>query len=400
MAALGATVDGVILGTVGYMSPEQASGGTVDFRSDQFAFGLLVYEMLAGRRAFAHASAVETLWATIREEAVPLTSIRSDIPGALDRVIVQCLRKQPADRFASTRDIVDALDAGGTGLLEGPGPAPTVLLRGEAPVPAPPPCTMAAAIRCHRRFDPDNFAVRVSLAARRFLYDWDWPAAEREFRQLSPDPRVFLGIQYHPTAMFFWARGWPDEAVALVERALRVDPGNLESRIMLGDFLAHAGRLDDAIAYYRAILEIAPADARPLFGLAEVLKRKGDVQGAISTLRKTYELSGDEVGARALAAGRTELDYENAQIAVARARLRYLEELAGERYVSPLDFARLQAQFGERDKAFKYLELALSERSPMVVLLKVDPAWERIRDDARFAASSIGSFAAVEPGRT
>ena len=82
---------------------------------------------------------------------------------------------------------------------------------------------------------------------------------------MSADPRLFLGIQYHPVAMFYWARGRPDDAVALMERALRVDPGNVESRIMMGDFLAQAGRLDEAINYYRAIVETEPSGPGPLF---------------------------------------------------------------------------------------------------------------------------------------
>ena len=97
-----------------------------------------------------------------------------------------------------------------------------------------------------RRLAPDNFSLRASAAARRFLYEWDWPGAEREFQTLSQDPRIFLGNRYHPAAIFFWARGWPDQAVSLIERALKVDPGNLESRIMLANVLSHSGRLDDA----------------------------------------------------------------------------------------------------------------------------------------------------------
>ena len=120
--------------------------------------------------------------------------------------------------------------------------------------------------------------------------------------------------------------------------------------------------------------------------MAEALNRRGDVQGAIDVLRKAYELSMEEEGARALAAASTEKDIENAQIAVARVRLGDLEALAKERYVSPLDFARLYAQVGEREKAFASLDLAFAERSGGMVHLKVDRAFDRIRADARFAA--------------
>jgi eukaryotic-like serine/threonine-protein kinase len=110
------TVEGTILGTVGYMSPEQASGRPVDFRSDQFSFGLIVYEMLARRRAFQRPTAVQTLSAIISEEPVPLSSIRHEIPPALQNFVARCLSKRIEDRFASTRELVVALEFLGTGV--------------------------------------------------------------------------------------------------------------------------------------------------------------------------------------------------------------------------------------------------------------------------------------------
>jgi tetratricopeptide (TPR) repeat protein len=234
--------------------------------------------------------------------------------------------------------------------------------------------------------DPGNLVARGSLAIRRFYLDWDWIGAERDFEELASDPRLLRGEQFRPIALYYWARGRTDESVALIERALRVDPGNLVLRNMMGNYLAQAGRLEEAIGYYRAALEAEPSDPRPLFGLAEVLKRQGDVKGAIETRRKAYELSGEEDGATALATARTEKDYENAEVAVARFRLAELEALAQERYVSPLDLARLYAQVGEREKAFASLQAAFEERSAGLVFLKVEQAWDRIRDDPRFAA--------------
>ena len=254
---------------------------------------------------------------------------------------------------------------------------------------APPAATWARAdeeIRKVLQLDPGNVLARCSVASRRFLIDWDWAGAEREMRDVSADPWLLLGPQFHAVTMFFWARGRPEESVALVERALRVDPGNLESRIMLADFLVQAGRLDDAMGSYKAVAEAEPSDPRSRFGLAEVLRRRGDMKGAIDALRQAYELSGEEEGTTALTAARTEKDLENAEIVVARSRLVRLEAAAKERYVSPLDLARLYAQVGDREKAFARLQAALAERSPGLVLLKVDHAWDRIRDDARFTA--------------
>ena len=131
-----------------------------------------------------------------------------------------------------------------------------------------------------------------------------------------------------------------------MEQALRIDPENLESKVMLGDFYVQAGRLDDAITHYRNIAAAEPADPAPQFGLAEIQKRRGDVKGAIEALKKAYQLTGEDDGAEALEKAETEKDYERAQGLVAQTRLADLEALAKERYVSPLDLARLQAQVG------------------------------------------------------
>ena len=105
-----ATQPGSVLGTVGYMSPEQASGRSLDFRSDQFAFGTILYEMLTGKRAWKRNSAAETLTAIIREDPQP--SIATAAPGtptALRWIVDRCLAKEPDERYASTRDLASDL---------------------------------------------------------------------------------------------------------------------------------------------------------------------------------------------------------------------------------------------------------------------------------------------------
>ncbi len=99
------TQPGVVLGTVGYMSPEQASGKPVDFRSDQFSFGSILYEMATGKRAFSRATTAETLVAVIREEPEPLGTLIPRVPAAVRWVIERCLAKDPEERYASTRDL-------------------------------------------------------------------------------------------------------------------------------------------------------------------------------------------------------------------------------------------------------------------------------------------------------
>ncbi|HKF44788.1 MAG TPA: protein kinase [Thermoanaerobaculia bacterium] len=99
------TRPGTVLGTVGYMSPEQASGRPLDFRSDQFSFGSILYEMATGRRAFERNTSAETLTAIIREEPLPPAQINASVPAPLRWILERCLAKDPDERYASTRDL-------------------------------------------------------------------------------------------------------------------------------------------------------------------------------------------------------------------------------------------------------------------------------------------------------
>jgi TolB-like protein/Flp pilus assembly protein TadD len=103
------TEPGVVLGTAGYMSPEQAGAGAVDARSDVFAFGAVLYEMLSGRRAFAGRSALEALHAVLAEEPPPLA--QPGLPPALDALVRRCLAKDPGRRFPSGGELAAALEA-------------------------------------------------------------------------------------------------------------------------------------------------------------------------------------------------------------------------------------------------------------------------------------------------
>jgi eukaryotic-like serine/threonine-protein kinase len=102
---------GMVLGTVGYMSPEQVRGQKVDQRSDIFSFGVVLYEMLTGRRAFQGDSAVETMNAILKADPTPPDGGGPPLPPVLDRIVLHCLEKSPDERFQSARDIAFDLDA-------------------------------------------------------------------------------------------------------------------------------------------------------------------------------------------------------------------------------------------------------------------------------------------------
>jgi Tol biopolymer transport system component len=103
------TQPGTVLGTVGYMSPEQASGKPLDFRTDQFSLGSILYEMATGKRAFQRQTSAETLTAIIREEAEPVSRVAAGAPAPFRWIVERCLAKDPEERYASTRDLASDL---------------------------------------------------------------------------------------------------------------------------------------------------------------------------------------------------------------------------------------------------------------------------------------------------
>ncbi|MBK8725509.1 MAG: serine/threonine-protein kinase [Holophagaceae bacterium] len=111
IGAAQSTEKGLILGTLGYMSPEQVRGETLDARSDIFSFGSLFFELLTGQRAFARNSAADTLAAILKEEPPDLEASGRQLPASLHRLLAHCLEKDPARRFQGAQDLAFALES-------------------------------------------------------------------------------------------------------------------------------------------------------------------------------------------------------------------------------------------------------------------------------------------------
>jgi serine/threonine-protein kinase len=137
------TVEGSILGTVNYMSPEQAEGKRVDARSDIFSFGSVLYEMITGRRAFKGDSDISTLSAVLRDEATPISVLVPDVPHELEDIVTGCLRKDPNLRWQSMKEVEMGLSGlkrrSDAGALHSriSGPASGTAAPAKAPAPAP-----------------------------------------------------------------------------------------------------------------------------------------------------------------------------------------------------------------------------------------------------------------------
>jgi hypothetical protein len=122
--AQAATTPGTLLGTVAYMSPEQARGQTVDHRSDLFSLGTILYEMVAGRKAFARETAADTISAILNQDPEPLPDIPGLAVAVVERVVRKCLEKKPGERFQSALDLAFFLEttaerpAGSVGVAE------------------------------------------------------------------------------------------------------------------------------------------------------------------------------------------------------------------------------------------------------------------------------------------
>jgi len=141
------TREGSIIGTVSYMSPEQAEGKRVDARSDIFAFGSVLYEMLTGKRAFEGTSGISTLSAILRDDVKPIYEIAPDVPPLLEQIVLRCLQKDPNARWQSMQQVQGALSTLQRQLDPAGQYAPPLSTTAMAPQPAPAPVAPSSALQ-------------------------------------------------------------------------------------------------------------------------------------------------------------------------------------------------------------------------------------------------------------
>jgi eukaryotic-like serine/threonine-protein kinase len=191
--ATGGTEPGVVMGTLGYMSPEQVKGRPADARSDIFSFGAILYEMLSGQRAFHGDSAAETMSAILREEPPDLSVTNQSISPGLERIVRHCLEKNPEQRFHSAHDLAFDLEAL-SGLSVPRLEASSLRVRGRSP-------SLAA-----------GAALVVALAAGLFAGRVIWkgsPASPPSFKRLTYGRGPVWSARFAPDGqMIVYAASW------------------------------------------------------------------------------------------------------------------------------------------------------------------------------------------------
>ena len=236
---------GRLMGTPAYMSPEQATGKRIDARSDVFSFGVILYEMLTGRRPFEGTSVMETLVAVARDEPAPPSSLTA-IPAAVELVLFTCLQKDPQRRFASGRELAAALDAFEASLNSGSdlGSLPTLL---AANVPS---LELLGKATTRKSLDVHPARKGISLAALALLVvaGLGWGALHRGLHGAGPGKAPeSASAAYAPKP----------EAVTLFDQATREEREGRHD-LACGDFR----RATDAnLTFARAALEAAQCNS-------------------------------------------------------------------------------------------------------------------------------------------
>jgi WD40 repeat protein len=210
---MAATDPGTVMGTVGYMAPEQVRGHAVDARADLFAFGAVLYEMVYGQRAFQRDTAADTMTAILTHDPPDVAGSRPDLSPALDRIIRHCLEKNANERFQSARDVAFALEAlSGSQVSTGASGA-------QAVVAAP-------AARPWLRYAMAFFLIALAGVA-------GWFARDRmtmvepfvSFEQKTWDRWVITNARFGPDGKTIIFSAWVDDAGQVQLFALR--PGTL-----------------------------------------------------------------------------------------------------------------------------------------------------------------------------
>ena len=220
-----------------------------------------------------------------------------------------------------------------------------------------------------------------------FLFDWDWTGAEKARERYLSELAGDLDPQFlRPLAIEHWALGRPQEALRIARRTRELDPSSANLAILEADYLLRTGQFDAAVAPYAGI-GVDPENLNPHFGLAEARSRQaGSTRPSTRGARR--RVAGDDRLQAVFAGARGEAGYRRSTRRGSGCNSRPSRSASG-RICVAAGLRPRYAQLGEKESAFKYLDAAFVDRSPGLVFLKVDRAWDAVRSDPRFAQPSV-----------
>jgi tetratricopeptide (TPR) repeat protein/predicted Ser/Thr protein kinase len=435
-----------LVGTVPYMAPEQLFGQPIDLRTDVFAFGAVLYEMVTGFAPFSGRVSTAIADAILHQSPVPPRRARPGVSTGLEAVILRCLEKRASDRYPSAREVAADLKR----LVEGgevdiarraPGARPRApgapqvssnavareayalgrrqwskrtregleraIQHFEQAIDADPgfapaysgladcynilapwlPPRLAfrlakGAAKKAIELDPNLAEAHTSLAFVLQYDDWDWAGAERSFRrtlELAPD--YATGHQWY--AEFLNAMGRFDEALTEARAAEELDALSWVMPTTLINVYYYARRFDEALEYHHRLNTIAPGPS--LGGIADrarILEQGGRPEEAVEEYRRVMLLD-DDPRIRAGLACALALAGRKAE---AQAAITTLEDLPASAAVPPYALAGAYAVLGDLDHAFAKLERGFAEHDRGMVWMRVNPRFDSLRGDPRFAS--------------
>ena len=297
------TSTGTVTGSAHYMAPEQARGERADARADVWALGVVLYEMLAGRRPFDGAYAQAVLYQVAHEEPADLRALRPDVPEMAAGVVSRCLRKDPAERYADGAALESALSpvAGGGGRPHRAGPSrrarpvAVVVVVGGALV-----LVLAAFLLWPRASGGPEF-YRLGREELRDHYDQAHVAsATGYFRQaLAVDSAHAPAEAALGEALVYAGKAAGDTALAArarahAERALRLDPRLPDAHVTLGLVEVWAGDAQAGLAAFRRALHLDSTSAPAWRGVGDAYRALGEPEAAGNAYRRALRLDPDD----------------------------------------------------------------------------------------------------------
>ncbi|MEP6770043.1 MAG: serine/threonine-protein kinase [Acidobacteriota bacterium] len=354
----GATQPGTILGTVGYMAPEQIRSQTADARAEIFAFGAILYEAISGERAFLGASAIETLTAILNDEPAEIPESRLAGAVSLDRIARRCLEKNPDERFQCARDLGFALEA-----ITPVSPEPQE--RGKDETPGGPVPAGAPALDSPARLRLRGVAAGSGRSHCRAA-------------QMSEAHAIAALILIHGSRI--------EESDAEFAQALAINPSDSFSEMHRGLCRGARGRWAEALEIAEAALRRTPNNTWVHYQRAHGQIRTGDRAGASRTL----ELAGRQFVREVLFYPvRAIVAAMDGQAAEARRQIAFTEQnrrAFGHYHHAQYDVACALALLGDNDGAMTWLAASARNGFPCHALFERDPLLETLRGDERFEA--------------